>query len=78
MSDLLLRHLTQLLRYSRANFRESRTCVVPRIFLLGKGMNVVPLTLHQSVYVQPGQRSSTTGSSGLQGFEFVQSLVEPS
>src|SRR5215208_6738453 len=41
-------------------------------------MNVVPLTLHQSVNVQPRQGSGTTVSSGLQGFEFVQSLVETS
>ena len=35
-----------------------------------------PLAPRQSVYVQPRQGSSGTGSSRLQGFEFVQGLVE--
>jgi hypothetical protein len=40
-------------------------------------MNVLPLTLHQSVHVQPRQGSSTTGSPHLQRLQLVQSLVEP-
>jgi hypothetical protein len=38
----------------------------------------MPLVSRQSIHIQPCEGSSTTGSSGLQGFEFVQSFVETS
>src|SRR5215212_8853484 len=41
-------------------------------------MKALLLATCQSVHVQPGQGSAAAGSSRLQGFEFVQSLVEPS
>jgi hypothetical protein len=52
MSDLLIRHLTQLLGYSRANFRERRTYVGLLIFFPRKWMDVLPLSLHQSVHIE--------------------------
>jgi hypothetical protein len=42
---------------------ELRRKVLPRNW-----MKALPLALHQSVNVHPSQGSSTTGSSGLEGF----------
>src|SRR5215212_11088268 len=41
-------------------------------------MNALPLAPRQSVNIQPRQGSGAAGSPGLQGFELVQSLEEPS
>jgi hypothetical protein len=68
----------QKLAHPIANFLEPRTGEVPRTLLPPKGMKALPLATHQALHVQPGQGSGATGSSRLQGFEFVQSLVEPS
>src|SRR5215211_5242861 len=51
---------------------------VPRKPLLRSWVKALPLAPRQSVHVQTGQGNGAAGSSRLQGFEFVQSLVEPS
>ena len=63
-------HMAYVWRCSSIAWR----CELPRKALPRDWMKALTLALHQSVHVQPGQRSGSARPPELQGFELVQGL----
>src|SRR5215207_10647350 len=67
-------HMAYVWRCSSIAWR----CEPPRKALPRDWMKALTLALHQSVHVQPGQRSGSARAPDLQGLKLVQGLVETS